>query len=62
MTVAEVAEAEKVSPRTVLRWIEHGHLRARRQPGGRLRIHRDWYAELTGDGRMLAPVGDEGGK
>jgi len=59
LTVGQVAEEEQVSPRTVLRWIEHGHLRARRQPGGRLRIHRDWYAEMTGTGRMLAAVGDE---
>jgi len=45
-----------------LRWIEQGHLQARRQPGGRLRIHRDWYAEMiAGTGRMLASVGDEGG-
>lgn len=58
LTVAEIAEAEKVSARTILRWIEQGHLRARRQPGGRLRIHVDWYAELTGEGRILAGVRD----
>lgn len=63
LTVAQVAEQEQVSPRTVLRWIDDGYLRARRQPGGRLRIHRDWYAEMVGgDGRMLAAVGDEGGE
>lgn len=61
LTVAQVAEEEQVSPRTVLRWIEAGHLQARRQPGGRLRIHVDWYAEMTGTSRMLAGVGDEGG-
>lgn len=62
LTVAQVAESEQVSPRTVLRWIDQGHLRARRQPGGRLRIHADWYRQMTGDGRMLAGVGDEGGE
>ena len=66
MTVAQVAESEGVSARTVLRWIERGHLRARRQPGRRLRIHRDWYAEMVEQGelggRILAAVGDEGGE
>jgi excisionase family DNA binding protein len=61
LTVAQVAEEEQVSARTVLRWIEAGHLRARRQPGGRLRVHRDWYAEMTGDERILAAV-DVGGR
>ena len=61
LTVAQVAEQEQVSARTVLRWIDAGHLRARRQPGGRLRIHADWYRDMTGEGRMLASVGDEGG-
>jgi excisionase family DNA binding protein len=60
LTVAQVAEEEQVSARTVLRWIEAGHLRARRQPGGRLRIHADWYADMTGAGRILAAL-DEGG-
>jgi excisionase family DNA binding protein len=59
LTIAQVAEEEQVSPRTVLRWIEQGHLSARRQPGGRLRVHVDWYAEMTETGRMLAAVGDE---
>jgi excisionase family DNA binding protein len=62
LTVAQVAEQESVSARTILRWIETGHLRARRQPGGRLRVHADWYREMVeqGDavGRMLAAVGD----
>jgi excisionase family DNA binding protein len=47
LTVAQVAEEEQVSPRTVLRWIERGQLQARRQPGGRLRIHESWYRALT---------------
>jgi len=63
LTVAQVAEEEGCSARTVLRWIEQGKLRARRQPGGRLRIHEAWYAEMVeqGDsgGRILAAVGDE---
>ena len=52
--------------RTILRWIEQDRLRARRQPGGRLRIHRDWYDEMIalGDtresaGRILASVTEE---
>jgi len=65
LTVAEVAEAEGVSPRTVLRWIEHGHLRSRRQPGGRLRIHRTCYQAMIEHGtapqRMLGLRDDEGG-
>ena len=47
LTVADVAELDDCSPRTVQRWIDQGALRARRQPGGRLRIHRDWYDEMT---------------
>ena len=65
MTVAAVAEEEGVSARTVLRWIDQGHLRARRQPGGRLRIHEAWYAEMVEqgdpDGRILAAVREEEG-
>src|SRR3954451_25056956 len=47
LTVAQVAELEACSARTVLRRIEKGALRAREQPGGRKRIHRDWYDEMT---------------
>jgi excisionase family DNA binding protein len=65
LTVAAVAEEEGCSARTVLRWIEQGHLRARRQPGGRLRIHEAWYAEMVEQGdpaaRILATV-DAGGE
>jgi excisionase family DNA binding protein len=46
LTVAQVAESEQVSPRTVHRWIADGKLRSRRQPSGRLRIHAVWYAEM----------------
>ena len=63
LTVAAVAEEEGCSARTVLRWIEVEKLRARRQPGGRLRIHADWYREMVEQGepggRILAAVGDE---
>jgi excisionase family DNA binding protein len=66
LTVAAVAEEEGCSARTILRWIETGKLRARRQPGGRLRIHRDWYQEMVEQGdlaeRILAAIGDEGGE
>lgn len=51
LSVAGVAESEGVSPRTVLRWIAHGHLESRRQPGGRLRIHLDWYRAMIEQGR-----------
>jgi excisionase family DNA binding protein len=63
LAVGQVAEEEQVSPRTVLRWIERGHLRARRQPGGRLRIAVEWYRDMIDGGsrRMLALVDDEGG-
>ncbi len=47
LTVAQIAEEEQVSARTVLRWIEAGHLRARRQPGGRLRISVEAYREMV---------------
>jgi excisionase family DNA binding protein len=59
LTVAQVADAEQVSPRTILRWIDAGELRARRQPGGRLRISSEWYADFCGDGRRVAVVHDE---
>jgi excisionase family DNA binding protein len=64
LTVAGVAESEGVSPRTVLRWIAQGHLQSRRQPGGRLRIHLDWYRAMIEHGRddqrILGPP-DKGG-
>jgi len=65
LTVGQVAEAEQVSPRTVLRWIEAGHLRARRQPGGRLRVAEEWYRELVERGsqpRRILAVVDDGGE
>lgn len=64
LTVAAVAESEGVSPRTVLRWIEQGHLRARRQPGGRLRIYSDWYEDMIRHGldfERILVIPDEGG-
>ena len=48
LTVAQVADELAVSARTVLRWINSGHLEAVRLPGGRLRVGR---AELS---RFLA--------
>ena len=38
LTVASVADELGFSPRTILRWIDAGHLEAVRLPGGRLRI------------------------
>jgi excisionase family DNA binding protein len=65
LTVAQVAESEGCSARTILRWIGAGKLRARRQPGGRLRVHADWYREMVEQGdpgeRILASIGDDGG-
>jgi excisionase family DNA binding protein len=62
LTVADVAELEACSPRTVLRWIDKGALRARTQPGGRVRIHQDWYDEMTlaGESRRM-PSDNAGG-
>jgi excisionase family DNA binding protein len=67
LRVAEVADELGVSPRTVLRWIEHGDLAAVRLPGGRLRIaqselHNALRSWSTTPGRMLAAIGDEGGE
>ncbi len=59
LTVAWVAESEGTSARTILRWIQAGKLRARRQPGGRLRIHRDWYADMVG---VTGTNDDDGGE
>jgi len=36
--VREYAELERVTPRTVKRWIEKGAIRVRRTPGGGVRI------------------------
>ena len=40
MTPAEVAAAFKVTPRTVARWADDGHLTAIRTPGGHRRYLR----------------------
>jgi excisionase family DNA binding protein len=36
VTLTDIAKRENVSPRTVSRWIDDGHLRATRVPLGRL--------------------------
>jgi excisionase family DNA binding protein len=38
LTIKEYAERERVSDRTVRRWIEKGAVEVRRTPGGRVRI------------------------
>lgn len=47
LTVAEVAADLRVSPRTILRWVEAGDLVALRLPGGRLRIPETALAAWT---------------
>jgi excisionase family DNA binding protein len=67
LTCAQVADELGVSTRTVLRWIDAGHLAAVRLPGGRLRIPQTALAAMleagstrTADGIVIAA--DEGGK
>jgi len=67
LTCAEVADALRVSPRTVLRWIATGDLEAVRLPGGRLRISQTAFAAMLAAGSTSAPVGivaavDRGGE
>lgn len=38
LTVKEYAAAERVTPRTVRRWIDKGAIHVRRTPGGGLRV------------------------
>lgn len=65
-TVADLADELRVSPRTVLRWVECGELEALRLPGGRLRISQTawstWQLDHTTGSptRNLRPL-DEGG-
>lgn len=67
LTVAQVADELGFSPRTVLRWIDAGHLDAVRLPGGRLRISENAYSSfvtrhsVVRRGRMVAvrPSGGE---
>jgi excisionase family DNA binding protein len=46
LPVAAVADELGFSPRTVLRWIDAGHLDAVRLPGGRLRIPQSAYSSF----------------
>lgn len=46
LTVAQVADELGFSPRTVLRWIDAGHLDAVRLPGGQLRIPQSAYSSF----------------
>jgi putative resolvase len=46
--VREVADKFRVDPRTVLRWISEGKLRATRTPGGRWRIPASAVEALLG--------------
>ena len=38
LTVKEYAERERVTPRTVYRWIDKGAIDSRKTPGGEIRI------------------------
>lgn len=53
LTVATIADELAVSPRTVLRWIEHCELRAYRLPGGRLRVSRADLVEMLDAGATI---------
>lgn len=48
-TPATIADDLGVSTRTVLRWIERGHLAAVRLPGGRLRIAQSALSTFLAD-------------
>lgn len=67
LTVAQVADELMVSPRTVCRWIDAGHLSAVRLPGGRIRISQTAFSAMLEAGSSRPPVGivatvDEGGE
>ena len=57
LTVAAVADELGFSPRTILRWIDAGHLGAVRLPGGRLRIPQNAVNELLAAGSTRAALG-----
>lgn len=46
-TVKEYAHAERVTPRTVWRWIDKGAVPVRRTPGGGVRILRQAPSQVT---------------
>jgi len=46
LTVAQVAAELGFSPRTILRWIDTGHIEAVRLPGGRIRIPQSAYSSF----------------
>ena len=67
LTVAQVADDLGFSPRTILRWIDAGHLEAVRLPGGRLRIPQSAFAAMLAAGSTGQPIGivaavDRGGE
>lgn len=66
LRIADVSDELGLSARTVLRWVDRGHLTAIRLPGGQLRIARcelDRALErwVTTPRRILTAVDDEGG-
>ncbi len=50
LTVREYAALERVTPKTVWRWIDKGALNVRRTHGGRIRI-----IQIDGQSRPSAP-------
>jgi len=67
LRVSDVAELLSVSNRTVLRWIDAGHLVAVRLPGRRLRIPQSALDTMLAAGSTAAPAGivaavDRGGE
>lgn len=46
LTLAEVAAAFKVNPKTVVRWADKGRLKTVRTLGGHRRFYRDQVAAL----------------
>ena len=67
LTVAQVADDLGFSPRTILRWIDAGHLEAVRLPGGRLRIPQSALAAMLATGSTHQATGivaavDRGGE
>ena len=67
LTVTQVADELGFTPRTILRWIDAGHLEAIRLPGGRLRIPQSALAAMLTAGSTRPAAGivaavDRGGE
>jgi excisionase family DNA binding protein len=61
LTIAEVADELRLSPRTILRWVDCGEIQAVRLPGGRLRIATSELALRVGEWSTITADQERGG-